>query len=297
VKRLSDQTLYEILEIPTGATPDEIGRAYERLHGLYQPGSLVTYTLVTPDEAALLNNRIEEAKAVLLDPDARQRYDERLGIATAPASPEAPLAAPAPAPIPPPAPPPTPPAPPAPAASPWPPPAAVQPPAPLDLPAPAAALADDRPVSPGLPPPPEPVAEPRPEPVEASPAPAPIPLTQPAAALPLTQAVAAPIQLTREVAPPEPPPPDTSHWTGELLRQAREARGVTLQQLAEKTRVTRHHLENIEGERWKALPAPVYLRGILMAMARELRLDGQKVARSFLGRAGGGEPLEPPDRR
>ena len=30
------------------------------------------------------------------------------------------------------------------------------------------------------------------------------------------------------------------------------------------------------------LPAPVYVRGILMALAKELRLDGQKVARSYL---------------
>jgi cytoskeletal protein RodZ len=55
-------------------------------------------------------------------------------------------------------------------------------------------------------------------------------------------------------------------------------------QLSERTKVTRHHLENIEADRFKALPAPVYLRGILMSLARELRLDGQKVARSYLER-------------
>jgi hypothetical protein len=32
------------------------------------------------------------------------------------------------------------------------------------------------------------------------------------------------------------------------------------------------------------LPASVYLRGILLSIARELRLDGQKVARSYLER-------------
>jgi len=56
--------------------------------------------------------------------------------------------------------------------------------------------------------------------------------------------------------------------------------------VAERTRITRHHLENIEQDRFPALPAPVYLRGIIMSLARELRLDGQKVARSYLDRMG-----------
>jgi hypothetical protein len=35
------------------------------------------------------------------------------------------------------------------------------------------------------------------------------------------------------------------------------------------------------------LPVAAYLRGIVMCIARELRLDGQKVARSYLERAAG----------
>jgi cytoskeletal protein RodZ len=76
--------------------------------------------------------------------------------------------------------------------------------------------------------------------------------------------------------------PDNLRWTGEQLRKAREARGLTVVQLAEKTRITRHHIENVEADRFEKLPAPVYLRGIVMCLARELRLDGQKVARSYL---------------
>ena len=38
-------------------------------------------------------------------------------------------------------------------------------------------------------------------------------------------------------------------WTGEVLRQIREARGLTLPQLSERTKVTRHHLENLEADR------------------------------------------------
>jgi cytoskeletal protein RodZ len=71
-------------------------------------------------------------------------------------------------------------------------------------------------------------------------------------------------------------------WTGSALREAREARGISLQQIADSTRVLKRHIENIEADRYAALPAEVYLRGILMALARELRLDGLKVARAYL---------------
>jgi hypothetical protein len=75
---------------------------------------------------------------------------------------------------------------------------------------------------------------------------------------------------------------DEPRWTGEALRRAREARGLSTAQLAERTKVTRHHIENVEADRHDLLPPPVYLRGILMALAKELRLDGQKVSRSYL---------------
>ena len=78
--------------------------------------------------------------------------------------------------------------------------------------------------------------------------------------------------------------PDGTAWSGEVLRRLREARGISLQQISERTKVTRHHIENIEGDRYEQLPASVYLRGILLSIARELRLDGQKVSRSYLER-------------
>jgi hypothetical protein len=119
------------------------------------------------------------------------------------------------------------------------------------------------------------------------------PTTGSAAPIVLTRAVS-PILLDKEVSPPAPMlVPEGAAWSGELLRRVRESRGLTLQQLAERTRITRHHLENIEQDRFKALPAGVYLRGIIMSLSRELRLDGQKVARSYLDRMGTGNGGEP----
>lgn len=126
---------------------------------------------------------------------------------------------------------------------------------------------------------------------------APLAVSAPPAAAPR------PIQLEREVVASQPPPPavrtpalreapipEFAAWSGDALRHVREARGLSLKLIAERTKVTRHHIENIEADRYSALPAPVYLRGILLTLARELRLDGQKVSRSYLERMASAPP-------
>ena len=76
--------------------------------------------------------------------------------------------------------------------------------------------------------------------------------------------------------------PEGAEVNGELIKQVRMARGVSLQQLSERTRISTRHLESVEADRYNALPAPVYLRGILMSVSRELGLDGVRVAQSYL---------------
>jgi hypothetical protein len=73
-----------------------------------------------------------------------------------------------------------------------------------------------------------------------------------------------------------------SEFNGELLRRVRESYGLSLQQVAERTRITRIHLENVEADRYDKLPATVYLRGILVNLARELRLDPARVSKTYL---------------
>jgi helix-turn-helix protein len=266
VKRLADQTLYEILEVREDAAAAEIQAACERARDIYGPGSLATYTLMTPDEADMLAKRIDEARATLLDPEARARYDDALrrsgeavaaaGGANGAGAPFGSLPPVIPAAQPPPAAPP-------------------QAGEPAEA-RPAILLAAALEV---------PEDEEPPEAGEEPPAARPIQLEREVAAPPQAQPAPPP---AAAVPPPLPAPmplvPDGA-WTGDALRQAREARGLTVQQIAERTKVTRHHIENIEGERFGALPAPVYLRGILLSLARELRLDGQKVARAYLERA------------
>jgi curved DNA-binding protein CbpA len=76
--------------------------------------------------------------------------------------------------------------------------------------------------------------------------------------------------------------PQDAEFNGELLRQVRESKGLSLIQVSERTRISMRHLENVEADRYDALPATVYLRGMVMNLARELKLDPVRVTRSYL---------------
>jgi len=106
----------------------------------------------------------------------------------------------------------------------------------------------------------------------------------------IATAEAALAQVAAKAREPRPKPvelPPNAEFNGEVLRQVRESRGLSLAQLAERTRISSKHLENVEADRYTALPATVYLRGILMNIARELGLDPLKVSRSYLTLATG----------
>lgn len=72
--------------------------------------------------------------------------------------------------------------------------------------------------------------------------------------------------------------------TGSALRAAREACGVSLQQIASASKVGVRTLESIETERLDILPAAVYLRGFVQEYARALGLDPRATAESYLSR-------------
>jgi flagellar biosynthesis protein FlhG len=86
--------------------------------------------------------------------------------------------------------------------------------------------------------------------------------------------------------PREPPPPlgpDTV-FSGALLRQVRESRGIELADISQKTKIGVPHLRNLEEERYHDLPAEVYVRGFLVEYARYLKLDVKLVAKTYLDR-------------
>jgi len=76
-------------------------------------------------------------------------------------------------------------------------------------------------------------------------------------------------------------PPETV-FNGELLRKVRTAQGISLDDIAARTRISRKTLENVEADRFGELPAQVYLRGTLMGFAQSLGLDPLRVSKSYL---------------
>ena len=73
-----------------------------------------------------------------------------------------------------------------------------------------------------------------------------------------------------------------TEFNGELLRQVREGLSLSPHSLADRTRISVRHVENIEADRYDSLPVSVYLRGMLMSIARELGLDPVQVSRSYM---------------
>lgn len=87
---------------------------------------------------------------------------------------------------------------------------------------------------------------------------------------------------------------------GDRLRQAREARGMSLDDVATRTRVPLRHLKAIEAGNWDALPAITYSVGFAKAYAGAVGLDSSEIGmevRELLGHSTptGNAPYEPAD--
>ena len=74
---------------------------------------------------------------------------------------------------------------------------------------------------------------------------------------------------------------------GERLRQAREAKGLSLDDVANQTRIPIRHLQHIEREEWDALPAITYCIGFVRSYANTIGLDGAEMGRELRDRLGG----------
>jgi cytoskeleton protein RodZ len=74
---------------------------------------------------------------------------------------------------------------------------------------------------------------------------------------------------------------------GERLRQAREAKGMALEDVASQTRIPVRHLQHIEREEWDALPAVTYCVGFVRSYANAIGLDGAELGRELRDRLGG----------
>ena len=118
-------------------------------------------------------------------------------------------------------------------------------------------------------PPPPTEAKPRPRPVRKP--------AKPPAETPLP--AIAPVPTVEVAGPPEsgPVPAAEGEFGGATLRAQREAAGITLAEMSRRTRIRGAMIESVEVEAYDRLPPRVYLRGFVLALARELKLDGERV--------------------
>jgi flagellar biosynthesis protein FlhG len=74
-------------------------------------------------------------------------------------------------------------------------------------------------------------------------------------------------------------------FTGGFLRQRRESAGLTLREVAHRTKIGSSWLDQIEKEMFERLPAAVYLRGFVLEYAKALGISQpQEVAAVYLAR-------------
>ena len=112
---------------------------------------------------------------------------------------------------------------------------------------------------------------------------APPSLTEPIpAARPVGNKVEDPATVT--IRPPMPEITPQTQFSGPLLRQIREAVGVELREIAERSKIGMSYLHAMEGEVFAKLPALVYVRGFLAEYARALGLDAERVKQTYLAR-------------
>jgi hypothetical protein len=94
----------------------------------------------------------------------------------------------------------------------------------------------------------------------------------------------APIDPRTVERPPMPALGPKTEYTGALLRQIREALGIELREITERTKIGIAYLVSLEADQFTKLPATVYVRGFLGEYARILGLDGRRVIETYLER-------------
>src|SRR5512138_924586 len=79
---------------------------------------------------------------------------------------------------------------------------------------------------------------------------------------------------------------------GQSLREEREARSISLEEIASATKIVPRYLEALESDRLDLMPGGFFVKGIIRAYAKAVGLDPEDVLRRYR-EAGLLEPAEP----
>lgn len=85
-ERPSDQNHYEVLELSERATAEEIQTAYERAKEIYASDSVVSNSILAPEERRQILERVTDAYHTLIAEESRRLYDRSLAARSEPAS-------------------------------------------------------------------------------------------------------------------------------------------------------------------------------------------------------------------
>jgi curved DNA-binding protein CbpA len=134
------------------------------------------------------------------------------------------------------------------------------------------------PAAPAPPSPPAPAFQRREMPHPAAPSPVP-----PASSLEPREVPHAPPTPTVPTTP-EPLPPHVGECTGLVLRMLREQRKLTIQNVADITKLSTRYIDAIESETYAKLPARPYLRGFLSLVAKALAYEPDRIVNEYMKR-------------
>ena len=68
---------------------------------------------------------------------------------------------------------------------------------------------------------------------------------------------------------------------GEKLKQAREARGISISEVAEQTRISPLYIESIENDNYKPLPGGIFNKGFVKSYAKFVGIDDQEALQDY----------------
>jgi curved DNA-binding protein CbpA len=75
-----------------------------------------------------------------------------------------------------------------------------------------------------------------------------------------------------------------TEWHGEFIKKVREARGLTVEDIAESTKISRKYVNAIESETYAQLPAPVFVRGFIVQICKTLRVPPDTASLKYMER-------------
>ncbi|GAJ14921.1 unnamed protein product [marine sediment metagenome] len=68
---------------------------------------------------------------------------------------------------------------------------------------------------------------------------------------------------------------------GKVLKNIRELKGTTLEEISKKTKIGLSYLKAIEEDNYKVFPAEIFMKGFLKTYAKYLGLDPEEIVRNY----------------